>query len=164
MILSFKGRADRRTYFITTILLYVLIYGGGFALIISLLSLDVALPDKDVQEFLSSIRVPVALAWLGLVAGVLACLVAAVGAIAISVRRLHDMGFTGFLFLLYPLLKSLAPQGHWPDMLPGPADLIWDVIMIAAPGRRGPNAFGSDPRAAATAAAPASHEGTVPQS
>ena len=69
--------------------------------------------------------------WLTLLFG----LAILVPALAVSVRRLHDVGKSG-VFLLFILI----PLFGWAYLL----------YLYVQPGMTGPNAYGADPRAAAT--------------
>lgn len=61
----------------------------------------------------------------------------AIGAIALSVRRFHDLGQTGWLWLVFLLLGVLPAIG----LLFTLGQYIWFMF----PGTRGPNKYGHDP-------------------
>ena len=52
--------------------------------------------------------------------------------IAVAVRRMHDIGKSGWWFLI-ALIPIIGP--------------IWFIILAATPGVAGPNQFGDDPKA-----------------
>lgn len=148
-VIAFKGRIDRSTFFATTVLLYIFMF--AFAIILAVgagssFSGDSDFPKGDIPASLQAVKLPTAAGWTLLVVGMLGIFACFLGTIGLSVCRLHDFGLTGFLVLFYPVLKHVIPDAGWPDWLPGPADLLWFLVMIAQPGTRGPNAFGPDPR------------------
>lgn len=58
--------------------------------------------------------------------------------IAVSVRRLHDLGFSGWWYLAF-IVGSMIP-------LVGILVSIAFLIVMALPGNDGPNRFGPDPK------------------
>ena len=53
-------------------------------------------------------------------------------AIAVAIRRMHDIGKSGFWILI-----GLIPIIGW----------IWAIVLTATPGQPGPNQYGPDPKA-----------------
>jgi uncharacterized membrane protein YhaH (DUF805 family) len=108
LYLGLRGRVTRRTFWLHGVLALLLVAMLGNAL------LDIA----GVRAELSGKLVNLALAW---------------PFIAVSVKRLHDFGFSGWWVLvnLVPAIGSLAT-------------LIANGFV---PGNRGPNRFGPDPLA-----------------
>lgn len=105
---SFKGRIGRMRY-----LAWSLVLMFAFAIIIAALT-AVAL----LSETLSSI----------LVIGASICMV--VISVQVGVQRLHDMGWTGWLWLL--------------NLVPIVNSVFW-IIMLVVPGTAGSNRFGPEP-------------------
>lgn len=62
-----------------------------------------------------------------------------VAGITLGVRRLHDIGLSGWWFWLLPV-AMFVEQLHW-------AQGVLLVLLIIVPGRRGDNRYGPDPRA-----------------
>lgn len=77
-----------------------------------------------------------------LIVGVLAIagLAVIVPGIALSVRRFHDLGQTGWLVLVFAILGAIPLVG----LLASLAQIIW----FAMPGNTGPNKYGPDPKGA----------------
>ena len=77
-----------------------------------------------------------------LIVGVLgiAMLAVIVPGIALSVRRFHDLGQTGWLVLVFAILGAIPLIG----LLASLAQIIW----FAMPGNTGPNKYGPDPKGA----------------
>ena len=145
-LLSFQGRAGRGTVLVTFLLCYLSTFVAALPLAQGLLDLAVPFPSNEVPDLLRPVHLPVAGAWVSLAIGIVMLLVIVIAGVAVSVRRLHDVGLTGFVVLLHPVLEAIVPDHGWPGPLPGPVDILWTIILAARPGARGPNAFGTDPR------------------
>lgn len=69
-------------------------------------------------------------------------LATSVAALAVSIRRLHDIGYTGWLLLAYYFVLFVGAMiSMW---------LYWIIVIgflvvMALPGTRGPNKYGPDP-------------------
>ncbi len=119
---NFQGRSRRSEYWwvflaymiviVAAALLIVLIGGGGESLNILGLILS------------------------GLL--LLAALAVMVPWIALSVRRFHDLGQTGWLVLVFIILSAIPVVG----LLASLGQFIW----FAMPGATGPNKYGPDPK------------------
>ena len=65
-----------------------------------------------------------------------------VAGLAVAIRRLHDLGFTGWLLLVYyAVLIVSAFISPWLYLLVA----IGFLVVMALPGNRGPNKYGPDP-------------------
>lgn len=110
---DFNGRARRKEYWMFTLFAYIFL----IAIVI------VAAILGAIAGFLGVI---------GMIAYILFALAIIVPSLAVSVRRLHDIGKSGwFIFVsLIPLVGS-----------------IWLLIMLCTEGTRGDNEYGPDPKA-----------------
>ena len=107
---SFSGRARRKEYWMFTLLVVFITILLGFA-------------DKTLGTYMEGSE----LGFLGLGFFVLIL----VQAIAVSVRRLHDAGRTGWWFLV--------------QFVPYLGTVVW-VVFAVLPGQKGENRFGPDPK------------------
>lgn len=119
---DFSGRSRRREYWMFVVLILGTILIAGVAMIITK----------------GSFRTQGALAttfttWAGV-----ALVPMIVPLIAVTVRRLHDLGLSGWWLVALPIgaaipaIDALVPFAH--------------VIVMALPGRKGANRFGDDPK------------------
>ncbi|MCX8253577.1 hypothetical protein RHAL1_02817 [Beijerinckiaceae bacterium RH AL1] len=134
-VFSFRGRADRSTFAITTLALLGITYLAGALLCVGLASLGSPLPANDVPAFLASLRLPAPLAWIGLGVGLVGIVVVLIGSLAVCVRRLHDAGQSGLLVLLFFVVAPALPSMSWSSFLPPLPYSVWNGIMLALPHR-----------------------------
>jgi uncharacterized membrane protein YhaH (DUF805 family) len=89
------------------------------------------------------------LSWgLGLLIVVAALVLLAVGSLSLIVRRLHDLGLSG-----YHAIWVFAAETVWVPLSYGPPEVMLAGLPLAAvglwllfwPGNRGPNRFGEKP-------------------
>jgi uncharacterized membrane protein YhaH (DUF805 family) len=117
LLFSFKGRIKRGKYWGVSIALIVI------SLFLQLIETGIP-PDAEVVMVIVSIPVWIFLVWVG---------------IAISVKRLHDRGKSGwfYLFVLIPIIGA-----------------IWMFIELGClEGTKGPNRFGPEPESGSNAQA-----------
>lgn len=100
---NFEGRARRTEYWMFTLINFVISLGIGF--IANLIGLEVL--------------------------GTVYSLAVLLPGIAVAVRRLHDIGKSGWMYLLIFL-----PVIGW----------IWLIVLLATEGNAGPNEYGEDPK------------------
>lgn len=66
--------------------------------------------------------------------------------IAVQVRRLHDLGVSGWWYLAYAVSGVLLPEiPNVGDGLNGLISIGW-IVWMFFPGTKGPNRFGDDPK------------------
>lgn len=121
---DFRGRSRRREYWSFMVLVLLVIVGTTLALIVSKGSFHTQ------AEFTSSFKV-----WAGF-----ALLPLLVPLLAVSVRRLHDLGLNGWWLLVLPIGAAIPAVDAIVPLL--------HLGVMALPGRRAPNRFGEDPKAA----------------
>ena len=112
-IFSFSGRARRREYWLTGLVLSVLSVVVGFVLFSA---------SKGIDEMTASIFV---LALLGL---------------PVSVRRCHDVGWSGWMLLVLCLIGFIPVFG---EILAASLSVL---ILGCIEGEHGPNRYGPDPK------------------
>lgn len=136
-----KGRSPRAEYW------WVLL----FRVIMTIVFLVILMMDQGAVPFLESVvefasgdfTVEIAYSQLGaqgrfsVIGMTIFALVNFIPEIMINIRRFHDLGYTGWLFLAFMLAGALPVIGT----MAGIANLIW----FACPGTSGPNKFGPDP-------------------
>jgi len=93
---------------------------GLIALVV--IAVWVAGDSKDSNPFFAAFIVPFGIGFIGLI----------IPNLAVHVRRLHDQDRSGWMILLFNI--------------PYIGGLLW-LVFMCLPGTRGPNRFGSDPRA-----------------
>lgn len=125
--LSFNGRMQRRSYWVLNLGL------GGINLLISGCSLFFPMLGGDPAVWgwrIAAVVIGLALGWLSLIA---------------FVRRLHDIGLSGWWVLLPGLLIPLGGSEVNQWVIRGVAAAVLFVIALLD-GTRGSNRFGPDPR------------------
>lgn len=127
---DFTGRSRRREYWMLVVLCLVAIAAAGIAMIVAAGSF------RSGEEMASRFTV-----WAGF-----ALLPLIVPLIAVTVRRLHDLGLSGWWVLAFvigatiPAIDTIVALGQ--------------LVVMAIPGRRGANRFGGDPKAASATPRP----------
>lgn len=69
-------------------------------------------------------------------------LLTGVAAIAVTIRRIHDLGYSGWMYLVYPVLVVVASMIS-PYLIF--AVFIGYIVVMCLPGTAGANKYGSDP-------------------
>lgn len=122
---EFSGRSCRMEYWMYTLFQIIVVIGLAVAFFAIYGLEDNALDNGD--------------AVFGLVfAGVAYLLVFMVPNISVTVRRWHDLGQSGWFFLLFVVLGAIPFVGAIASI----ANFVWFCL----PGNSGPNRYGDDPR------------------
>jgi uncharacterized membrane protein YhaH (DUF805 family) len=111
---TWEGRATRREYVYQRCILW-----AAHGVFVGLLTWALATGDAGLVRWIGR----------GHVLYVLAKLFPALG---VTVRRLHDAGFSGWWYWLYAI--------------PGVGGIVLEIGLWIHPGERGPNEYGLDPR------------------
>lgn len=117
----FTGRVARLNYFLTGLILGVIL--GLIVLIANPFTLTLLFASGGLQSL-----------FITLVAGVVG-LVLIIPALSLTVRRMHDIGLSGWWYLLVIVISGLF---HFF----GP---IFNIFLIVMPGTSGPNKYGNEP-------------------
>ena len=123
--LDFKGRSRRKEFW-----LFVLFH---FAAMIAGCAIFVAMGGLSLETFEmtkigGSLILPLAAVWF---------LIFALPMLALNVRRWHDLGYTGWMFLLFAVLSAVPLVGFFAN--------IGNIIWFCMSGTAGPNKYGDDP-------------------
>jgi len=143
LLFGFSGRLPRLRYFLLSLIPAILAFGTGIILAV------------DFASGLAGIHEPalIACAALFLLAGIVG--------LSLTVRRLHDLGLTGWWILAIWIVPSaieagavqLANNPQLGSTLSSATALVIGLWLWLAPGTRGSNRFGPDPRSARSAGA-----------
>ena len=117
---EFEGRSRRREFW-SFVLFYWLVY----------VALNVAFGHPQTIVQFGGVRAVSGLTGIPALVGGLFWLASLVPSLAVSVRRLHDQGRSGWLMLLW-----LIPLFGWFALL----------VLYCLPGTQGSNRYGPDPR------------------
>ncbi len=128
---DFQGRSPRSEYW-WAILWQVILFGVIFIPAYPWIG-EVFMAEVNSQ----SIPDPSNLAWLGIGLGIIVGLGHIIPGIAIAVRRWHDLGQTGWLWLVFTILSNIPVIGWVADLV----NLVWFCL----PGNQGANKYGPDP-------------------
>ena len=128
---GFKGRVRRSSYFFGALAAMCLWTVLCVSLVAAIAVANGAYIDPEAQSFL--IREDVVIEgepWMGVAFAAMA-LLGLWSSLALTVKRWHDVGMTGWFALL---------------TLPPFANFMMFVLLCLLPGTTGPNRYGSDPR------------------
>ncbi len=126
--LDFKGRSRRREYWMFMVLCLIVIASAGIAMI------AVAGSFQTQDQMATKFTI-----WAGF-----AILPLLIPLITVTIRRLHDLGLSGWWFLAVvigaaiPMIDTIVALVH--------------IIVMALPGRKGANRFGENPKETAGSA------------
>ena len=136
-----EGRSSRREFWMF-VLFVVLVYIAAFAVLFGVMGgAGMAMTNPtDIGSLMAGTGAMVMI--LLIIPFYIFLLLTGVASVAVTIRRLHDLNLTGWVYLAYPFLLFVAA---W---LWAPAVFVvaigWIVLMVL-PGTKGANKFGSDP-------------------
>lgn len=150
MFFSFRGRLNRKPYWLRSLAL-IAIFLVGVTALFSLFGIGVA-AMQDPLAVLGDLGI-------ALVLVLVLYVVLLVAAISLTVRRLHDRDKSGWWVLVFFLLPSVlqTAAAQTPDLalalqLAAAAISIWALVELGfLRGTPGPNRYGPDPLASRTA-------------
>ncbi len=120
---DFEGRSRRAEYW------WYQLYYFGIAVVLAVFAFGLGM-DWSTEEFNL-------IGYIGILLLALFVLAHIIGGLALSVRRFHDLGQTGWLVLVF-LIGGAIP-------LVGNLVSIGQLIWFALPGNQGSNKYGPDP-------------------
>ncbi len=124
--LDFNGRSRRKEYWLFVLFSFIVAV-AGCAVFAAMGGFDI-----NTSEILTPIGETLAPIFI-----IVYMLIFILPSISVSVRRWHDLGYTGWLFLLSTLLGNIP--------LLGALVTIGNIIWFCMPGTVGPNKYGEDP-------------------
>jgi len=138
LLFGFSGRLPRLRYFLLSLIPAILAFGTGIILAI------------DFAGGMAGIREPL------LVACAVVFVLAGIVGLSLTVRRLHDFNLTGWWILAIWIVPSaveyaavqLVNNPQLGSTLSSVIALVIGLFLWLAPGTRGANRFGPDPRGA----------------
>ena len=136
-----EGRSGRREFWMF-VLLNVIVYIALFALIFGIVG-GAGMSMADPTNLGAMMAGAGAVVMIVLIIPFyIWALLTTVASIAVTIRRLHDLNLTGWVYLIYPLLL-VGAAAISPYLMVAVA-IGWIVVMCL-PGTKGPNKYGSDP-------------------
>ena len=139
-------RISRRRYVIAQIILLPVGWAVFGFLALSIWTLDHTFAEHDIPQPLRAIELTPSVAQLVAIGTAMAALVLVVAFVLIAVRRLHDVGMTGWFLLLWPILIGLIQTSS--DKANGVlamSEVAFEAVLMMVPGTSGDNAYGPEP-------------------
>jgi uncharacterized membrane protein YhaH (DUF805 family) len=139
---DFSGRSRRKEYWFfalfTTLVIMVLA-----AVMVGLLAASF---QGLLQGSVNPIEAFGGAAWGGLALIGVFILASIIPGVALQVRRLHDLGVSGWWYLAYVVIgPALTLVPNVGDSFRGLISLGW-IVWMFFPGTKGPNQYGDDPK------------------
>ena len=141
-------RLSRRNYVIAQVILLPIGWAVFGFLALAVWTMDHTFAEHDIPQPLRAIELSQATAQLVAMGTVVAALAVVIAFILVSVRRLHDIGMTGWFLLLWPVLIVLIETSS--DKTSGVtamSQVAMEAILMMVPGTAGANAYGPEPGA-----------------
>ena len=138
LLFGFSGRLPRLRYFVPSLVAEIIFVGAAFVLAVRIYAAGVQI------------------AWPTLIACALLLVLVGIVILSLTVRRLHDLDLSGWWVLPIWIVPSaieggmalLADNPQLGSSLSGALGLVISLFLWLAPGTRGANRFGPDPRRA----------------
>jgi uncharacterized membrane protein YhaH (DUF805 family) len=136
LLFGFSGRLARVRYFVLSLVAGIIFVGAAFVLAVRIYATG------------ARINGPI------LIACALLLVLVGIVILSLTVRRLHDLDLSGWWVLPIWIVPSaiesgmalLADNPQLGSLLSGALGLVISLFLWLAPGTRGSNRFGSDPR------------------
>lgn len=141
-------RLSRRNYVIAQVILLPIGWAVFGFLALAVWTMDHTFAEHDIPQPLRAIEMSQATAQLVAMGTAVAALAVVIAFILVSVRRLHDIGMTGWFLLLWPVLIVLIETSS--DKTSGVtamSQVAMEAILMMVPGTVGANAYGPEPGA-----------------
>ena len=132
---DFRGRSCRKEYWLFQLLVLIVYAVLGMAALAVALRLGVFSMKNSEDIFVALTHQP----WLWLVIGIagIFSLAVIIPSVAVVVRRLHDLGYSGWWYAGYAVVSQI-PYVQW-------LIIIGFLIVMCIKGTSGENRFGADP-------------------
>lgn len=139
-------RISRRFYVIAQVVLLPVGWAVFGFLALAIWSMDHTFAEHDIPQPLRAIELSPSIAQLVAIGTAVAGLVLAVVFVLLAVRRLHDIGMTGWFLLIWPVLIALIQtSSNKADGVLAMAEVAFEAILMMVPGTAGPNDYGPEP-------------------
>lgn len=141
-------RMSRRSYIISQIVLLPLGWAVFGFLALSVWTMDHTFAEHDIPQPLRAITLSPSTAQLVAIGSGVAAIALVVALILVSVRRLHDIGMSGWFLLLWPVLITLIETSS--DKTGGVtamSQVALEAILMMVPSQAGANGYGPEPLA-----------------
>ena len=132
---DFRGRSCRKEYWMFSLLLLIVYAALGIAAVMVAAGLGVFSMTNEQDILVALTHQPVMWLIIG-IAGIFS-LAIIIPSISISVRRLHDLGYSGWWYLAYVIVTQI-PFLNW-------VVAAAYLIVMCLRGNAGENRFGADP-------------------
>lgn len=133
-----RGRESRSRFLVVSTGAGLIAVAAVFVIATCVASLAPDAP-ASVKRAALTLSLPQAPAIINLVGSVVVVLCAVWAWLATSVRRLHDLGVSGLVVLLFFVAEWLLPTWNSPDYLPNPVLVIWTPLLAVLPGKPATN-------------------------
>lgn len=135
-----EGRSSRREFWMF-VLFVVLVYIAAFAVLFGVIGgAGMAITDPtDIGALMAGTGAVMMI--LLIIPFYIFLLLTGVASVAVTIRRLHDLNLSGWVYLAYPFLAFLAAWIWAPLVLV--VGIGW-LVLMALPGTKGANKYGSD--------------------
>lgn len=139
---EFSGRSRRMEYWMFFLLWLLLLVAFGIGLVATFAGSWQSLPRASAMPFAGTgVGFLTLLVLFGLF-----FLASLIPMIAVQVRRLHDLGVSGWWYLGYIASGVLLPMvPNAGESLNGLVSVGW-IVWMFFPGAKGPNKYGDDPK------------------
>lgn len=139
-------RISRRVYVFAQIMLLPVGWAVFGFLALAVWTMDHTFAEHDIPQPLRAIALPPSVAQLVAIGTAIAGLVLIAIFVLLAVRRLHDIGMSGWFLLLWPILIALIQtSSDKTDGVLAMAEVAFEAILMMVPGTAAPNAYGPEP-------------------
>ena len=135
-----EGRSGRREFWMF-VLLNVIVYAGLIAMLFAFVG-GAGMSMADPTNLGAMMTGAGVLMLLLVIPFYIWAILTSVASVAVTIRRLHDLNQSGWLYLLYPVLLVAAAMISPYLMF---AVVIGWIVVMCLPGTSGANKYGSDP-------------------
>ena len=102
-----------------------------------------------IPQILRGVVLPLSLSWVIVLLAGVGGIVAIIANLSFTIRRLHDIGFSGWFAFLYPFAMLLV-AGDLDHPTVGAANIAFETVLMMVPGIAGTNIYGRNSRVTAT--------------